>query len=297
MHSNPPLNWLKSFQLAARHLNLSRAAIEAGVTHAAISRQVSQLEDRLGISLCERSNTGLCLTTQGTKLAAKLNQAFESIDAAIDDLKEDKPAGFTLTVLPSFAVHWLVAKMPDFYSAHPEFEVRLLTTRRLIDFDKEEIDIGLRYGNGDWPDLESVLMLEDQLILATSPELAREIDVTNSDSFHGRIAYSYNEDHVNWANWFAKAGLEIPNLKGLPGFDDTTVAIQSALRGQCVILGRSSLIERELTEGRLIQLSPLTLPSPQAMYLVYLRRNRNRPPIKAFRGWILKEVEKSSDWR
>lgn len=286
----PPINWVRSFEVAARHRNLSHAARELGVTHGAVSRQVAQLEAFLELTLVERSNAGLDLTAQGVRLAESLHEAFGQIDRAFEELKPGLRQ-LTVTVLPSFAVHWLVSRLGRFYAAHPDFEIRLLTTRRLVDLNREEVDLGLRYGRGGWPGLEAELLLEDQLYPVTAPDLARKVDMRTLGGFMRHIVHSDAViDHENWLNWLKAAGYGMADLSRQPVYDDTGIAMQAALQGQAIILGRSSLVDGHIAAGRLVRLSDHAIQSPMAMYMAHRKGGRRRRDLAAFCSWIRSEA-------
>lgn len=290
MRRKPPINWVRSFELAARHRNLSRAAEELGVTHGAVSRQVSQLEKFLLVPLVERSNTGLDLTRQGERLFEQLRDGFALIDRALSEL-EPGLRQLAVTVLPSFAVHWLVSRLGRFYVRNSDLEIRLLTTRRLVDLTREEVDIGLRYGGGNWTGLESDLILRDDLMPVAAPDLAAEIDWTRPDSYLSKIVMTDAiGDYQNWQNWFKAADLPPHDLTRQPVYDDTVIAMQACLQGQALILGRSSLVERDLVAGRLVALPGPHIESPHAMYLVYRKGEGRRREINRFREWLLEEA-------
>lgn len=291
----PPMNWIRSFEVAGRHLNLSHAAKEMEVTHGAISRQVAQLEKHLSIQLFVRSTTGLSFTPQGERLFTHIQQGFSHILSGLDAIRKTPETGpLTLTVLPSFAIHWLVIRLNKFQSANPQVDIRLLTTRRLVDFMTEDVDFGLRYGQGKWSPLESELLLTDELILVASPLLANSIDASNAHQLRDNLVISDELDGSNWKRWLKAAGLPKLDISERPLFDDTGIAVQAALKGQGVILGRSSLVEQDLAEGRLVQLSSITIPSSYAMYIIYPPGARNHPHIAAFCDWLHDEVSKTS---
>jgi len=291
MSNLPPINWIRSFEVAGRHLNLSHAATELGVTHGAISRQVAQLEKNLGVSLFIRSTTGLSMTPQGQQLFNHVQQGIAHISAGIDTIrKAHERLHITLTVLPSFAIHWLVLRLSKFQSSHPETEIRLLTTRRLVDLTHEDVDLGLRYGLGRWPALESELLLEDDLVLVASPPLAAKIDPSDPDQLKQNLIFSDKLDAENWRRWLTAAKLPLVDMDDRPVFDDTGIAVQAALKGQGIILGRSSLIEQDIADGRLVPLSEITVPSSYAMYIIYPTGTRKNPQVATFCDWLHQEA-------
>jgi LysR family transcriptional regulator, glycine cleavage system transcriptional activator len=291
----PPMNWIRSFEVAGRHLNLSHAANELGVTHGAVSRQVAQLEKHLATQLFIRSTTGLTLTAPGQQLFTQIQQGFSHIKTGVEALKNNaQTRHITLTVLPSFAIHWLVIRLNKFQTLNPQIDIRLLTTRRLVDLMTEGVDFGLRYGQGNWPPLESELLLTDDLILVGSPALIERIDVKSPHEIRDNLVISDKLDGSNWKRWLEAAGLPDLDISDRPLFDDTGIAVQSALKGQGIILGRSSLVEQDLLEGRLVQLSPITIPSSFAMYIIYPPGARNHPQIAAFCNWLHEEVAGNS---
>ena len=164
MQGSLPLNGLKAFEAAARHLSFTRAADELHVTQAAVSHQVKTLEQRLGVKLFRRLPKSLRLTDEGQALLPELRDAFERMARAINRVTSAQSASaLSVSTLTTFALTWLVSRLPRFQARHPDIEVRLNTTGRLVDFAREDVDVAVRYGDGNWPGLTIEKMFEDDL--------------------------------------------------------------------------------------------------------------------------------------
>src|SRR3954447_11618619 len=158
----PPLNSLRAFEAAARHLSFTRAAEELNVTQAAVSHQVKALEERIGVKLFRRLTRGLLLTEDGHALLPDLREAFDRLAQAVDRIGRQGGQGtLNISLLTTFALGWLVPRLPRFQAAHPSIDVRLTTTARLIDFAVEDVDVAIRYGTGGWPGLRCDKILDD----------------------------------------------------------------------------------------------------------------------------------------
>ncbi|HER25487.1 MAG TPA: LysR family transcriptional regulator, partial [Rhodospirillales bacterium] len=172
----PPLNSLKAFEAAARHLSFTRAAQELNVTQAAISHQIKGLEDRLGVLLFRRLNRALLLTDEGQTLLPPTSEALDMLAGAIDRLgAQDRAGVLTLSTLDSIAASWLVPRIGKFRALHPDIEVRISSTDTLVDFSGDGIDMALRYSGGKTPGVESVLLMTETQFPVVSPLLLEKI--------------------------------------------------------------------------------------------------------------------------
>ncbi|MEE8394177.1 MAG: LysR family transcriptional regulator, partial [Rhodospirillales bacterium] len=166
----PPLNALRVFEAAARHLSFTRAAGELNVTQAAVSHQIKSLEERLGLSLFRRINRGLLLTDEGQTMLVPVSEALDLIAGALERLQSVESTGIlTVSVLPSFAAKWLVPRLGRFTAANPDIDIRLSTTLELVDFVRDGVDIAVRYGRGEWPDLKTVKLMAEDIFPVCSP--------------------------------------------------------------------------------------------------------------------------------
>jgi LysR family glycine cleavage system transcriptional activator len=291
MTALPPLNTLRAFDAAVRYGNLSRAAEALHVTHGAVSKQITALEAWLGTPVFERTARGLIPTEAGSVLAPVVAQAFDTLADGIRRVRRGAgPSTLTISVLPSFAAHWLIHRLPRFLDRNPDIDVRFFTTRRLVDLTREDVDLAIRYGRGDWAGVHAECFLSETLTPVCSPAfLERHRGEPPAELLRHRI-YSDRNDDANWRRWREAAGLPADEVRPVAGYDDTAVAMQAVLGGQGVMLGRSALILDDLASGRLHRLSEVEIPSLEANYLVCLERNRSRAAVRAFRDWLVEEA-------
>ncbi len=291
MAALPPLNTLRAFDAAVRHGTLSRAAEALHVTHGAVSKQITALEAWLGTPVFERTARGLIPTEAGTVLAPVVAQAFDALADGIRRVRRGAgPSTLTISVLPSFAAHWLIHRLPRFLDRHPEIDVRFFTTRRVVDLNREDVDLAIRYGRGDWPGVHAEKFLEESLTPVYAPAFLERHPGREPMELLRHAIHSHHNDDINWRRWRAAAGLPPEELPAIANYDDTAVAMQAVLGGQGIMLGRSALIRDDLAAGRLVRLSEVDIPSTEANHLVCLERNRSRMAVRAFRDWLVEEA-------
>src|SRR5258708_366162 len=235
----PPLNALRAFESAARHLSFTRAADEMNVTQAAISHQVKALEERLGVQLFRRLPRRLLLTDEGQALLPDLRDAFSRMALAVERISARSAAG-TLTVssMTTILMTWLVPRLPRFQAAHPEIDVRLMTTQRLVDFAREDVDVAIRFGNGRWPGVKVERMFGEVLTPLCGKRFVDELK--SPDDLHDLpLIRSTEEDE--WPIWFVAAGLAGTEVTRGPIFDSTKIAVQAAIDGLGIVMGPPSL--------------------------------------------------------
>jgi DNA-binding transcriptional LysR family regulator len=284
----PPLNALRAFEAAARHLSFTRAAEELNVTQAAVSHQVKALEERIGVKLFRRLTRGLLLTEDGHALLPDLREAFDRLAQAVDRVGRQGGQGtLNISLLTTFALGWLVPRLPRFQAAHPSIDVRLTTTARLVDFAIEDIDVAIRYGTGGWAGLRCDRILDDVITPLCNARfkarLRKHEDILNVPLLHEQ----YEHD---WRTWFRAAGLSVGQMKKGPIFDSTRVAIEAAIAGVGVACGAPSLFSAELASGQLHQPFDLVVPNGKSYWLASPEATAERPKIKAFREWLLDEA-------
>ena len=281
-----PLNGLRAFEAAARHLSFTRAAAEMNVTQAAISHQVKALERRLGLPLFRRLPKSLRLTDEGQALLPELGAAFDRIGNVLDRLGQRGGGVLTISALTTFVLTWLVPRLQRFQAAHPEIEVRLLTNPRLVDFDREEVDVAIRFGDGKWPGLLKIKLFEETLTPLCGRSHRRRLR-SLSDL---RAVTLLDAVGCDWENWLRAAGARDLAVNRGPKFDSTKIAVQAAIDGLGVAIGQASLYAEDIAAGRLFQPFPLAVGNGKAYWLVHPASVRDTPKVKAFRDWILTEI-------
>jgi len=288
--SNLPLNGLRAFEAAARHLSFTRAATEMNVTQAAISHQVKTLEERLGLALFRRLPKGLRLTEEGQALLPELGAALDRIGNALDRLSQRGGGILTISTFTTFLLTWLVPRLPRFQAAYPEIEVRLLTNSRLVEFDREDIYVALRIGEGGWPGLVTIKLFEET-ITPLCGGAYRDRVRTLDDLRAVPLLDSGGED---WEIWLRAAGVHDLTAARGPKFDSTKIAVEAAIDGLGIAIGQASLYVEDIAAGRLFQPYPLSVGNGKAFWLVYPPAVQDLPKVAAFRDWILTEIGPAS---
>ncbi len=293
----PPLNALRAFEAAARHLSFTRAAEELFVTQAAVSHQVKALEEHLGIQLFKRLNRALMLTDEGQRYFPDVRDALDQLSNATRSLHKSDTSGIlTVSVMPSFASLWLVSRIPNFTHAHPDIDLRIAADDRVVDFAQDDVDCTIRYGMGKWPDVYKEKFLEEEVYPVCSPYyLERHPSITTPEGLKGHTLLhdyalrSQAEEHLSWEYWLEQAGIEgVDHTRG-PKFSHTHMVIQSCMAGEGIAMGRSAMIQNELEAGRLIRLFDFAVKAEIAYYFVCPENAIERFKIKAFRDWLLSE--------
>lgn len=290
----PSLNALRAFEAAARHLSFTKAADELNVTQAAISHQVKGLEERLGVSLFRRQNRALILTEAGQSYLPALKDAFDGIDAATARLVVRNSAGaVTVTCLPSFAATWLVRRLGRLRAIHPDLDVRLLTNERLVDFTREDVDIGVRYGTGQWPGLVAEKLLTEDFFPVCSPALLEGAKPLKKPADLKHHTLLHDDMEMNWQRWLVAAGVKgVDPVRGLQ-FSSSAMVLQAAVDGQGVALGRSALAAGYLANGKLVRPFELKLDHAAAYYVIYPPAYAQRPKVAAFRDFLVAEAARA----
>jgi DNA-binding transcriptional LysR family regulator len=288
----PPLNSLRAFEAAARHLSFTRAAEELHVTQAAISHQIKGLEERLGLPLFRRLPRRLLLTEEGQTLLPELRDAFNRIAQAIERIGA-RGQGGTLTVssMTTIVMSWLLPRLPRFQAAHPEIDVRMVTSQNLVDFTREDVDVAIRFGGGKWPGLKAERMFGEVLTPLYGKQLVGKI-ATLEDLRHVPLIRTTEE--LEWPTWFAAAGMtDVDTIRG-PIFDSTRIAAQAAIDGLGVVMAPPTLFKDDLAQGRLFQPFELTVSTGKSHWLVVPEAWAERPKIKSFRNWVFSEIAREA---
>jgi LysR family transcriptional regulator, regulator of gene expression of beta-lactamase len=277
-----PLNALRAFEAAARHQNLTHAALELHVSQAALSHQIRKLEDRLGIRLFHRLPRGVALSDEAALLYPVLNEAFDRIAAAVNRAcTTAEREVVTLGAVGTFVNGWLLPRLPAFEAAHPGIELRLFTHNNRIDLASEGLDAAIRFGDGDWQGLHCTPIADTRFAPVCAPAFAHRLR-TPQDLASVPLLRSYRADE--WRRWLQAAGVERIEARG-PVFDSSLALAGAAAAGAGVALLPLAMFERELHEGRLLQ--PFDTAITLGRYwLTRLRSRREREPLRRFRTWL-----------
>ncbi len=287
----PPLNALRAFEAAARHLSFKQAARELSVTPGAISQQIKRLESDLGTQLFRRRPTSLQLTEAGQDYLPVIRRAFERISEATERLQVARGIEVvTVSSMSGFAAKWLVPRLGRFRALHPNIDVRISTSWHLVDFGREDVDVAIRHGLGRYPGLRSWRVLVEDMVPVCSPKLLAGRPALRELSDLGNHTLLHDEERRDWSLWLEAAGVTgIDGTRGL-SFSEETLMLEAAIEGQGIALGRSALIERDLEQGRLVKPFDVQIPNAFAYYLVCPEGRADRPKIVAFRDWLLREA-------
>lgn len=287
----PPLTALPAFDAAARHLSFTKAAAELHVTHGAVSRAIRNIEERLGIRLFERGTRSVRLTPAGAAYAAEIGAALDRIGAATIVATVSRSAGvLNVSTSDGFAGRWLVPRLHRFHRANRDIDVRLSTSGVLADFIRDGIDIAIRYGAGGYEGVVSEFLTEEEVSPVCSPELLQGEHPLRSpgDLRHHRLIH--DNFRIDWAMWLERAGLDDINPNNGVRFESAAYAVEAAVQGEGVLLGRSALVSAELAAGRLVRPFDLALKSRWKYYVVYPDGALRQRKVKAFRDWLFSEM-------
>ncbi len=295
----PPLNALRAFEAAGRHLSLTRAAEELHVTPAAVSHQIKSLEDYLGVKLFRRVNRGLLLTDAGQACLPGLRDGFERLAEALEAARlQIANRALNVSVAPSFGAKWLVPRLDHFYAEHPGMDVRVEASTRLVDPLREDIDVCIRYGRGNYPGLRVECLIADEVIPVCSPDLLKgdkalhtPEDLRQQTLLHADLPFK--DGYPDWRMWLAAAGVKDVDVDRGPRFTMASMAVQAAISGQGVALAGRVLVEDDIGEGRLVNPFELRFPVKFAYYLVYPEAIADEPRIAAFVNWLKAEAQSS----
>ncbi len=304
----PPLNTLRVFEAVARHMSFTRAAEELGMTQAAVSYQIKFLEERLGVPVFRRLTRKLALTEAGAQLAPVVADVFGRLRGAFSAIAGTMSGVLAISSVITFTTNWLVPRIGKFQMAYPEIAVRLETGTSLVDFTRDEFDIGIRGGrksHGHWPGLASDHLLSIDLAPICSPRLLAQAGPISSprDLLKLPLLGEYDatrlpaviEPRLNleadWRDWFRAAGETIGEMPPFRfHFATQQMLAAAAIAGQGVALLTPDFFRAELESGRLVQLSSVLLADVESYYLVCLTSRREVPKIKAFRTWLTEEI-------
>ena len=285
-----PLNSLRAFEASARHLSFVMAAEELHVTPAAISHQVKRLEEYLGVQLFRRLPRGLLLAETGQVLLSELREVFLRLDKAMERVLESDSRGpLTISVAPMFAVKWLVPRLQRFDALHPDIDLRISSSLRVTDFQRDAFDAAVRLGHGQYSGLEAVKLFDESVTPMCSPHLLKGPHTLRSlDDIRRHVllhddSMMFDPAAPNWDTWLKAAGVTQVDASRGPRFSQPDHALQAAIDGAGVVLGWRYLAAEDISAGRLVQPFSLDLPLGSSFYLVYPEAHTVRPKIVTFR--------------
>ena len=293
----PPLNPLRTFEVAARHRSFTRAAEELSVTAAAVSHQIKTLEESLGVVLFVRQPKSLELTKAAQAYLPGIQRAFHQMAEATQQLHlRENSSTLKINVPPTFAVKWLIPRLIRYLKDHPSIDVKVSTSAQSVDFDREGFDLAVRYGRGVYPGLHAELCLPVEVFPVCSPTLLQgehalrePADLRHHILLHDDSTYT-DVSNPNWAMWLLHAGVHGIDATRGPSFWPSHLVINAAIDGLGVALAKRNWVEKDIEEGRLVRPFEISLPVEFSYYLVYPESRIEDRLITQFVDWVRREV-------
>ncbi|EGU58985.1 HTH-type transcriptional regulator, LysR-family protein [Vibrio nigripulchritudo ATCC 27043] len=296
------LNGIRAFEATARHLSFSQAANELNVTPAAVGQQVKQLEEWLGVQLFIRSNSGqsrLKLTEEAKLAYPDIQQGFSSILNGLGKLNSDIfDNTLRVAVSPSIGSKWLMPRIADFQAQFPEYDLRVETHIKPVDYTSEGIDVGIRYGRGEWENVQSDKLMDEAIFPVCSPEFAAQHSLSSSTSVDWSalpllhdLSVPESQEYPSWQEWFTRNN--IPSITSTSGLkvNSFSEVIEAAIRGQGLALGREALVMKDLEEDKLIRpFGDASYCSSYSYYVVSPIKQCNKAKAKDFRTWLITQI-------
>jgi len=303
MRPIPGTRALRTLAAAGRHLNFTRAADELGLTPAAVSYQIKEIEDQLGVVLFVRSSRAIRLTEAGVVLCDAAVEAIDLMGRAVTRAHKMTRGAALLKVTADaqFAAKWLMRRVDGFRKLHPDMELRFDISYQIRDFEHDDIDVAIRFGTGKYPGLAADRLFDNVVVPVCSPRLlasGRLLSEPRDLLHHTLVHIEWSRQGVTWPNWrmwMAAAGVQDFDDSRTVVFGTSSDAIQAALDGDAVALADFAMVANDLSEGRLVQPFELGIRVPPefAYFLVYPEEAASDPRIVAFRAWILDEAMKT----
>ena len=293
----PPLNALRAFEAAARHMNFSRAADELSVTPGAVSQQIQNLEEYIGAALFKRTPKGLLLTDGAHTALPALREAFDRLAEAASLLTAAEDGRrLTVSAAPSFAAKWLVPRLGRFEALHPEVDVWLSAGLELIDFTGGEVDLAIRYGAGRYPGLEVTRLLGETVSPVVSPKLLEENPLLELADLSSQVLLhdgspDADDSCPDWSMWLAARGVKgVDGARG-PRFNQSSLVIEAAVNGRGVALAKRTLAQADLDAGRLVSPFNIATAVDFAYFIVHPKAKGRLSQVRAFVAWLGAEAE------
>jgi LysR family glycine cleavage system transcriptional activator len=287
----PNLAALRAFEAAARHDSFSRAAEEIHVTPGAISHQIRALEEELGLPLFTRNGKRIAITDAGQRFAAAIRNALTEIAAAAEALQQrGRQQRLVVSSPPSFASRWLAPRLWKFIDRYPDIEVILQSSSHLNDLARDGIDVGLRFGLGNYPGLKAELIMEDFYYPVASPNYRQGRLPSSPQQLRDCVLLRMDGLQESWLPWFKLAGLDLPDPAGGLVTQDSSLTLRAAADGAGVALTRHAIASQEIAAGELVRLFDIAWKSERAYYFVCPAETLSKPQVGHFRSWLQEEI-------
>ncbi len=282
----PAVNTFRFFEAAARHRNFTRAAEELHVTHGAVSQQIKSLEEATGKRLFVRKAGEMRLTPEGAELLSHVVEAFAKLNEGMQNARGVMASRrLTISVHPAFAARWLAPRLHEFSDAHPDVEIRVRTSLSLVSFKTSSVDLAIRFGNGEWPELSTHKLMNEALFPVSSPNFnGGKLPRSAAELADVRLLH---DERFPWTLWFRSVDENAYHAQrhGVM-YSDASLLLQSAAGGHGVALGRRQLCADDLVTGRLVRLSDESLTVSDSYYAVYPDQHACRSPVREFMAWL-----------
>jgi LysR family glycine cleavage system transcriptional activator len=287
----PALNALKAFEAAARHESFTRAAEELCVTQGAVSHQVKALEEEIGVKLFNRERQKLVITQAGREYLAVIRDALDRIALGTERLVQRQSSGaLTISTSPDFAAKWLVHRLGRFAEAHPDIDLRVSATMHHVDFAREDVDLAVRHGDGNWPGLHVERLSAEELFPVCSPKLLAGRRRLGKPADVLQFPLLHLDTHNDWSKWLEAAGVVDAEISHGPVVNRASMLIDAAVDGQGIALARTALAAWDLINGRLVRPFVLALALSKTYWIVCPKATSALPKITTFRNWLLAEA-------
>jgi len=287
----PALNALKAFEAAARHESFTRAAEELCVTQGAVSHQVKALEEELGVKLFNRERQRLVITEAGREYLAVVRDALDRIAVGTDRLVQRQTSGaLTISTSPDFAAKWLVHRLGRFAEAHPDIDLRVSATMHHVDFAREDVDLAVRHGDGNWAGLHVERLCSEELFPVCSPKLVQGRRRLGQPCDVLKFPLLHLDRRRDWSRWLEAAGIGCPDLLHGPIMNRASMLIDAAIDGQGIALARSALAAWDLINGRLVRPFATALPLHKSYWIVCPKATSTLPKVTRAREWLLAQA-------
>lgn len=297
-HRLPKLSNILAFETAAKNGSLASAADTLCITPAAVSQQIRQLEEHLGVKLFVRSKSGVELTEPGISYLAFTQEAFETLRVAQQNMAQYQgDHTLTITALPALASRWLMPRLYQWMDRHPEIDLRIQATHSLTDFNTNPTDFYLSFGDEHYPQQDKIALFRDSVIPVCSPELLKptwQQDNPEQLFDYPMIHVDWGRDGrflPDWSEWLLAANITTRPPNPGPSFNLSAMAIDAAVAGRGILLGQQSLIREELQQGKLIALSSLALPLNKSYFLIYPKRILDKPKAQELLNWLRQQAD------
>ncbi|TAA43737.1 MULTISPECIES: transcriptional regulator GcvA [Corallincola] len=293
----PPLNAVKTFEAAARHLSFTRAAEELFVTQAAVSHQIKALESFLGVRLFRRAHRTLLLTEEGQSYFQTVSPLLRALSEATDRMMAMRASGaLTVSLTPSFAISWLVPRLSEFSAKYPEIDVRIKAVDKESGPLDDDVDVAFFYGRGRWPGLESCKLHSEYRIPVCAPQLLQGTHPLKTPNDLQYYSLLHDGSRQDWKRWLRQASAKHVNANVGPIFSHSTMALQAAILGQGVALGHTTLARPDIESGRLVVPFKTAMLSRDSYFLVFPDEDVDNPKVVAFKAWVMERVMKEQNY-